>query len=222
MEYIFYFFLIILAIYLIYLFIRYAMPWVLKGLGVVAIGIMIVSIIVGAVRAIINYVKAVKKCVNYETWVSENKDDEPAIRSYFFGPGIEQVKNTIKTAFALNLESAQKMSQGWTRTHIYDVITFFKKIFLAIYALFGYISIFVFGTVITLFFSAIQSISMLVVMILNAIIFSIVKIIDNIYISTHQINSVCPVCKEKFRMPEFECPDCGKSHKKLVPGPYGI
>ena len=54
------------------------------------------------------------------------------------------------------------------------------------------------------------------------VIFTIVWIIDRIYLLKNKIRSDCPTCHSRFLIPTFMCPDCGAMHKKLVPGPYGI
>ena len=36
------------------------------------------------------------------------------------------------------------------------------------------------------------------------------------------IFGACPICGEKYNIPIYVCSNCGKEHKKLIPGKYGI
>ena len=86
----------------------------------------------------------------------------------------------------------------------------------------GYICVYVIGMFLCAVLGLIHGSITTVVMILTYVIFTIVWIIDRIYLLKNKIRSDCPTCHSRFLIPTFMCPDCGAMHKKLVPGPYGI
>ena len=101
----------ILAIYLAYLFVvKILIPVgaVVGGVALVIVSVM--AVLVGFFTAFANYFKAVRENVNFLNWEWE-KDDEPAKRSYFFGPGYAQLIGTIKKAFELNALSGEELQR---------------------------------------------------------------------------------------------------------------
>ncbi|WKY49041.1 hypothetical protein Q5O24_06940 [Eubacteriaceae bacterium ES3] len=220
MEAIIYLLLIGLAIYLAYLFIVYI---VIPVGGIALIAISGVAVVVGFISAITNYVSAVKKNINFISWDWE-KSDEPAKRSYFFGPGYAQLKGTIKTAFELNSVSGKKVEKTSKKFKgdsdgIWGGIMAIGGV---VYLIIADICIYVIGTILCAVFGLIHVTVTTVFMILTYIIFTIVWIIDRLYLLKNKIRSDCPTCHSRFLIPTFMCPECGAIHKKLVPGPYGI
>lgn len=214
----------ILAIYLAYLFIvKILIPIgaVVGGVALVIVSVM--AVLVGFCTAFANYFKAVRENINFLNWEWE-KDDEPAKRSYFFGPGYAQLIGTIKKAFELNALSGEKVSTTaksfkGDSDGIWGGI---KSIFGVIYLIIADICIYVIGTILCAAFGLIHGVITTAVMVLTYIVFTIVWIIDRLYLLRNKIRSDCPVCHSRFLVPTFMCPECGAMHKKLVPGPYGI
>ena len=216
--------LIIVAIYLAYLFIvKILIPVGAVVGGVALVTVSGVAVLVGFCTAFANYFKAVRENINFLNWEWE-KDDEPAKRSYFFGPGYAQLTSTIKKAFELNSLSGEKVSTTaksfkGDSDGIWGGI---KSIFGVIYLIIADICIYVIGTVLCAAFGLIHGVITTAVMVLTYIVFTIIWIIDRLYLLKNKIRSDCPVCKHRFLIPTFMCPECGDMHKKLVPGPYGI
>lgn len=214
----------ILAIYLAYLFIvKILIPVGAVVGGVTLVVVSVAAVAVGFCTAFANYFKAVRGNINFRNWEWE-KDDEPAKRSYFFGPGYAQLVGTIKTAFEYNSLSGEKVSttaKGFKGDSdgIWGGI---KSIFGVVYLIIADICIYVIGTILCAVFGLIHGVITTAVMILTYIIFTIVWIIDRLYLLKNKIRSDCPVCHSRFLIPTFMCPECGAMHKKLVPGPYGI
>lgn len=222
--------LIIVVIYLLYLLIT-KIIWPLlyhgtilasKGSVILVALIILSAFLSGIYIAIRNYILAFLNEINFRNW-DWRKDDEPAKRSYFFGPGFIQLKNTIKRAFRLSALSRQNIDKVATRiVSKGGFLGLILSILALIYKAVAYTVIFVIGTLFSLIFALIHGTITTVFMIVCYIIFTIVWLIDRIYLKVKKITSVCPNCKEKFLIPTFECPECGRKHKKLVPGPYGI
>lgn len=214
---------IILVVLAINLVVKYVIPAIVAVSGIAAVIIAGVAVIVGFISAVSNYFSAIKNNLNFLHWEWE-KDDEPARRSYFFGPGYAQLFATIKSAFELNAASGSKISA--TGKNIEGVSTGIwgaaKAIGGFIYTVVGYICVYVIGMILCAVLGLIHGSITTVFMILSYVIFTIVWIIDRIYLLKNKIRSDCPTCHSRFLIPTFMCPDCGAMHKKLVPGPYGI
>lgn len=214
---------IILVVVAIYLVVKYVIPAIVAVSGIAAVIIAGVAVIVGFISAVTNYFSAIKNNLNFLHWEWE-KDDEPARRSYFFGPGYAQLFATIKSAFELNAASGTKISATGksfkgASTGIWGAA---KAIGGFIYTVVGYICVYVIGMILCAVLGLIHGSITTVFMILSYVIFTIVWIIDRIYLLKNKIRSDCPTCHSRFLIPTFMCPDCGAMHKKLVPGPYGI
>lgn len=207
----------------VYILVKYIIPLVLAVGGIAALTIACFGIAIGFGAALVNYFAAIKKNINFLHWEWE-KDDEPARRSYFFGPGYAQLVATIQNAFELNAASGKKMkatgdSLKGDSTGTWGTI---KSIGGIIYSCAGYFCINVIGMVLCAVLGLIHGSITTAVMVVIYIIFTIVWLVDRVYLLTRKIRSDCPVCHERFLIPMFMCPDCGAMHKKLVPGPYGI
>lgn len=212
--------LIALAIYVIVVFV---IPAVVAISGIVAVIIAGIAFLVGLYAAVSNYFSAIRHNLNFLHW-EWDKDDEPACRSYFFGPGYAQLGATIKEAFELNVLSGEMISTTGKNfkgdsTGIWGGV---EAIGGFIYTVVGYICVYVIGMLLCAVLGLIHGSITTVIMIFTYIIFTIVWIIDRIYLLKNKIRSDCPTCHSRFLIPTFMCPDCGAIHKKLVPGPYGI
>lgn len=214
---------LILMALAIYVLVVFVIPAVVAVSGVAAVITAAIALLVGFCAAVSNYFSAIHHNLNFLHWEWE-KDDEPARRSYFFGPGYSQLFATIKNAFELNAASGAKISATGSSfkgdsTGTWGVI---KAIGGFIYTVVGYISVYVIGMILCGVLGLIHGSITTVIMIFTYVIFTIVWIIDRIYLLKNKIRSDCPTCHSRFLIPTFMCPDCGAIHKKLVPGPYGI
>lgn len=211
--------LIALAIYVI---VKFVIPAVVAISGIAAVIIAGIAVLVGFCSAVSNYFSAIRHNLNFLHWEWE-KDDEPARRSYFFGPGYAQLGATIKNAFELNAASGEKISTTGKSfkgdsTGIWGGV---KSIGGFIYTVVGYICVYVIGMFLCAVLGLIHGSITTVVMILTYVIFTIVWIIDRIYLLKNKIRSDCPTCHSRFLIPTFMCPDCGAMHKFLVLMAFG-
>lgn len=214
----------ILAIYLAYIVItKVIIPVGAVVGGIALVVVSVAAVAVGFVSAFVNYFKSVRQNINFRNWEWE-KDDEPAKRSYFFGPGYAQLIGTIRTAFELNAHSGAKvrMTGSGIRGDSEGIWGVIRGFFSILYMLIAYICIYGIGTALCAVFGLLHGFVTTVVMVITYIIFTIVWIIDRLYLLKNKIRSDCPVCKNRFMVPTFRCPECDAVHKKLVPGPYGI
>lgn len=225
---------LIMAIIVIYLVVEYVIPFVIAvvkigfSLAVGASGIVLAlafgaAVVVGAFVSIKNYIIAIRHNINFLHWNWE-KSDEPARRSYFFGPGYLQLRDTVAEAFRLLYASAVDMSNtahDLSSGHS-GIIGIVMSIAALVYKVVGYICIYGLGTVLGAALALIHGSITTVFMLAIYVVFSIVWLIDRVYLLKNKIRSICPFCKERFLIPVFECPNCGAKHRRLVPGPFGI
>lgn len=214
---------IAIIIALIYLFVVYVVPLIAAAAGIIGLIIAGIAALVGTYCAIENYCIAISREMNFKSWTWE-KSPEPARRSYFFGPGYVQLGKTMSTAFSLNADSAQSVSETGKKirgasTGIWGI---FRALGSLIYKIFGYICIYIIGMILCLAIGLIHGSITTVIMLIVYVIFTIVWTIDRIYLLKNKIRSDCPNCHSRYLIPHFMCPDCGAIHQKLVPGPYGV
>ena len=221
MEVIIYFLLIAAAIWLI--------VHVIVPIGVVvgSIGALIIggiAFIYGSYSALVNYISAIHQEMNFKSWKWE-RGDEPARRSYFFGPGYAQLWATIKKAFSLNAvtgsevnETAETIKGSNDNVAIIIVRTLGSWLFIIV----AYICIYGVGSVLCAVLGLIHGTITTAIMAIIYIIFTVVWIIDRIYLLKNKIRSDCPSCHSRFLIPMFMCPQCGAMHRKLVPGAFWV
>lgn len=212
--------LIILAIYV---FVAFVLPAMVAAGSVAAVVIAAIAGVIGFYSAVRNYISAIRHNLNFRHWEWE-RDDEPARRSYFFGPGYAQLFATIKDAFRKNAASGRRIrytGKGF-RGYSDGIWGFIKSVGGLIYTIVGFVCVYVIGMILCAVLGVVHLTITTVFMILIYIIFTIVWIIDRLYLLKNKIRSDCPTCKSRFLIPMFMCPECSAMHKKLVPGPYGI
>ncbi len=193
---------------------------------------------VGAVISIYHYIVAAReyanpfacpkkaksrKAKNVYQDKSKKKEEYVQHRSYFFGPGYYSLVMTFQTAFAYNLPIIDDLQQ-WIRNFRTRGGAFrtFLSIFLYIFWLGFTLSVLVVGSATTVLCTAIHAVVMLVVMSVAYCVFTVLWLMDRMYLWSHSIRALCPVCKHRAVVPTFRCPACGNPHRRLVPSAYGI
>lgn len=146
-------------------------------------------------------------------------DNEPAKKNYFFGACYEDLGKTIKTAFRLNSDTIenrrQKFRDSWHFGNIFRKISSLAMTGVSIPI------IMVFGTLYTLVFSVFHVAFVFVFMLFFYIMFVLLWGIDRIILWKRKISHVCTVCEKSYLFPIYKC-SCGRKHKRLAPGKYGI
>jgi len=146
-------------------------------------------------------------------------ETQPAIKSYFFGKGYQDLFNTIKDSWNMNLASAKKY---WNKTtDFWDEDNHLYKI-LSVATAFSALSVIVFGSI---WFAVLSILHILILGSFFLVIyfaFSIVLIIEKIYMLIRGIFTACPECHHKSPLPAYLCPKCKIIHTRLIPSSYGI
>lgn len=144
--------------------------------------------------------------------------DEPALKSYFFGKGYQDLWATIVESWQRNLTSAQD--------HFAKTGTAFSKEMpekaMAVLWLSAGISVIVFGTFFFLTVSMLHIAVLFSLFLVIYLIFSVIYLLERVYLLVKGFSAVCPQCHGKYPLPHYLCSKCGKKHRKLIPSKYGI
>lgn len=84
------------------------------------------------------------------------------------------------------------------------------------------ISVVVFGSAITAVITLINVVVLLTFMVIIYLGFTIIWVVDRLYLERKKIFTACHECKAKSLIPTYICPKCGAKHTNLTPGVYGI
>lgn len=144
---------------------------------------------------------------------------QPAKKSYFFDKGYTDLWNTIKGAWSRNSRSIKKYV-----TNIQDLSdeSTVLKFFLFIVNVIAIIAVVLFGSIITAMITAVNILGLFGFMVIVYIGFSVIWIVDRVYLVRKKIFTACHECKEKSLIPVYICPKCHARHTNLTPGVYGI
>ncbi len=142
--------------------------------------------------------------------------EQPAKVSYFFGKGYTDLWNTIKEAWTRNLYSAKEQFMIAGEKGYFSMGGAINLV--------AAISIFIFGSLITAFTTAVHIGILFLFFACVYIGFAFLWLVDRIYIMVNKIKNACPNpdCQASFLIPVYECPNCGAKHTELVPSKYGI
>lgn len=143
-------------------------------------------------------------------------DIQPAKISYVFEKGYQDLGNTIKEAWARNLQDGKTQFEIAKDSGLMSMGG-------AIHAI-AALCIFIFGSIITAVTTVIHIGVLAILLFFIYVIFGIMWAVDRIYIAVNKIRNACPnsSCQQSFLIPAYACSSCGRVHTKLVPGKYGI
>lgn len=154
-------------------------------------------------------------------------ESQPAVRSYFFGPGYKQLSGTIRDAMAGNRDSmaavnarVASLKASWSKKWV--VIRIPLLFFVYLYKMVAKVVLYGLSSIFTLAMLLVHGGITFAVMCVVYVLFAVTWLVDRVYLLLHSINSSCPDCKVRMLIPTFECKRCGKKHTKLVPGVYGV
>ena len=135
---------------------------------------------------------------------------QPAIKSYFFEKGYNDLWNTIKCSWKYNLAYAQLYFTKTNDDNWFAKITYFA----------AGLSVVSFGTAFFLCISVLHIVFLFFMLIY--ITFTIIWASDAIYRIKRRAFMACPSCYEKSILPVYHCSKCNAEHDSLWPSEYGI
>lgn len=147
------------------------------------------------------------------------KISQPARKSYFFDKGYRDLGNTICEAWSRNENSIKGYAENLQNMGD-KAITI--KVFLIIANIIAIIAVVICGSVITTVISVINVLILIIFMAVVYVSFSVIWLIDRLYLARKKIFTACHECKEKSLIPTYICPIFGAKHTMLTPGVYGI
>lgn len=144
---------------------------------------------------------------------------ENARRSWFFGPSFAVFPAIFVESFSIVGDFRRRINNFRDRL-------LGDSLLLKIVVWAAYVSTIIFYyllcvTLVT-FFATLFSLLFLVFMIVYYVVFLIVLAIDRLILLMRGYKNDCHNCNERAIIPEYVCPNCGKSHFHLAPGIYGI
>ena len=89
------------------------------------------------------------------------------------------------------------------------------------FALFKLVCVAVVTSIVTIAFSSVHVVILMIFFLVAYIFFGVVMLSDKIFCMIKKIGNSCPQCQKKFELPTYVCL-CGNKHTKLVPSKYGI
>lgn len=142
---------------------------------------------------------------------------QPAVKSYWFEKGWQDLRDTMKRAWELN-----RQKQAEIRARPALDLSAPGDIAKGIFRWAGITSILVFGSLVTAFVAVVNSAIVVVLMGCVYVSFGVVWLVDRAYLAKNKIFTACHHCKMKALIPTYLCPGCGVEHTHLVPGVYGV
>lgn len=143
---------------------------------------------------------------------------EPALRSYFFWKGYQDLRATIVESWKLNLASA--------RDHFKSAEQYVPRegVEKGLAAFFGAAgaSVVLFGTAVFVIASIIHIVVLFTFFLLIYVAFSLIHLAERAYLLGKRFFTVCPACHSKTPLPVYFCPRCSAAHRRLIPSSYGI
>lgn len=178
----------------------------------VSIGGIFVGIVQGFIKSSYSYFKGMKY-IAYNNYSVRAKEEfnEPAEEKYFFYKQYEDLKNAYHSAAAVNKGNILLYKKAEQENHC--------SLGRAKGAL---VSIYVFGNIFNIIYFFIHFIIITIISIPIYAFYFIIKTIESVKSKKENTGTICTHCYSKFNVPYYLCPNCGRVHKSLVPGPYGI
>jgi hypothetical protein len=212
---------IVLVIGIIYLYIL-AIEWFFNH---AALTVLTIGSIAYIVMILVNYFRAFGDCFTKKLPASINETivpPEPAFKNYFFRKAFLDYSDIVKKAWEYDLENSTDLF-NWNVAIVKNgawfltwpiALTLFGVFFVG--AIAAVIAFSIFGIVHLLIVSTICIIVYIIALYLRSI--------EWISMIWRRITYVCPHsgCYKPIALPEYICPQCGETHKKLIPGSYGL
>ncbi len=148
--------------------------------------------------------------------MSSTPTEDPAIRSYFFGKGYQDLSATIAESWQRNMDSAKeffdKAPGGDDPGELFQ-----SGVWIA-----AGISTLIFGTVFFAVASTIHIVLLCLFFLLVYIGFTVLWLMERAYLAVRSFFMACPHCYARSTIPEYLCDGCGAVHARLLPNSYGI
>ncbi|MFL0197573.1 hypothetical protein ACJDU8_18680 [Clostridium sp. WILCCON 0269] len=174
---------------------------------------IIAGVVQGFFQCALSYFKAFSYSFdrNYSL-KTKAKFGEPSQEKYFFNKQYEDLLNTYESAKSINTGNILRLKgELEVRSHFtYYRVKAAQKV------------IYIVGALLNAVFFSIHFLIITVISLPVYMLYFMVMSVEKIKFVRGRIWGVCPHCLSKFNIPYYVCPNCGRVHKVLTPGPYGI
>jgi Double-GTPase 2 len=167
-----------------------------------------------------NYCRALGESLIWGTgFVDSPVPPEPAFKNYFFRKAFYDYRTIARLSYGRNKWDATRLFhwgsiffKGRWKWFTWPLgVTFYLVLAAAI--VIAALPYLFFGTAHLLLVGCFYALAMLVAAILWSL--------ESVILSVRRIFLACPHCYQRFWLPEYHCA-CGRLHKRLVPGSYGV
>jgi GTPase SAR1 family protein len=141
---------------------------------------------------------------------------QPGKKSYWFGKGYADLRDTVKSAWGRNVDSIKDVLGRPEAASTPGIVA------RAVFVWAGVLAIAVFGSIITVLAALLNLAVVATAMAAVYLALSATWLVDRVYLLKNRIFTACHHCKEKSLIPAYACGKCGVQHTHLVPGVYGI
>lgn len=182
------------------------------------------GIVVGSFFALLNCVRAARGAFNFRDWVWERDAQvEPARRSYFFGPCYRQIWDAVAASFRSSGPSRDRIME-WSEDLRLSVESRAALMFFYGLEYGGVFAVYAANLALCALLAALMGGACALIAAGYSITFMVVRGLDTLYLAQRGIRSDCPLHKETYRVPAFECPNpaCRRIHRNLRPNIFGI
>ena len=160
---------------------------------------------------------------------------EPATLSYFYGPGISDITSVVTNVLTgvrdfmdtLSDKTRDSMAKiSSTSSGMSSVVLCYaygiSAVALRYVYWLGVGTMQLLASVACCLFMLLPQIIVFGVVEVAGVAFTtIIKCIDIVYLKLRRVSQVCDRCHERFTLPVYLCPRCGKAHRNLMPNRYG-
>lgn len=174
---------------------------------------IIAGIVYGFFKCALSYFKAFEYSFSRKYSLNTKaKFGEPAQEKYFFRKQYEDLSNTYESAKSINSGNILMLKNRLnTKSYFnYYKLKTCEKVIYILGNLINAICVSIHFLIITIISSPIY------------VFYFIVLCGEKFKFKRGKIRGVCPSCLSQFNIPHYICPNCGRIHKMLIPGPYGI
>lgn len=151
---------------------------------------------------------------------------EPAVRSYLFGPGYADLRESVSAAWAAGMATVQDYQALATgaapSNYTYKSV---DSNFKLVTSLFWYSALIVCFLMNVTVLAIIASVHAVLLALGTAWLFCAavtIRLLDRGWRFVWRIRYPCPSCYHVNVLPVYLCPNCGQKHRQLIPGAFGV
>lgn len=150
-------------------------------------------------------------------------DNEPSKISYFYGPGVSDIKEVVaKVLDGIRTSTDDLAAKLSVKDRSSNVIIRMLAMAVRYVNWLATVVTLVLASVSFCLFMLLPQVVAFIIIELGGLAFTnIVKGVDILMLKLRRVSLVCDNCHSRYTLPVYICPSCGAKHPQLVPGRYG-